>query len=549
MASEESGGSSHAVPCPGMRSTSGSRPGLSQNKVQPDWIVKAAVVVLGAGLAFDQVRVVLSYGRFHTDEDQTILWYAGRQLLGGHVHEPNFFGQRYNTTFEALPGGILHGAGLPWGTALPVATTLLVTAAWVSVAIAAYRRGRPVATLLALAAPYLMRLQYLLLLDAPRGVMAGDFSAALALAIAVGARRYQIRLCALVTLGGLAILWENAAALVVIPALLYVVSTDWFRYRRRVRHTLLLVATAAVPPLAWLLFTIDWWHHHVFYLTYPSPSMRPQWAMFARNFHHLAAYFSFFAPTLAPVADIAVGLLLAGFVFVIVFAIRRRSVPLLLASCSLLVLIFLALNSTSAVEPGLYLAGSRVLLPLPFAIWFLAFGVLDTAGAPSRLAAMHTKLLVTAIVALSVVSLIVTQVAFTNVSNRAISSTVGVSVTNPVLLSTRCTELSQLYTATHAQLLASNDRNVAYGCAAERGFNTLIPDYDRRGWLIRASQQKPLRRLLVAVPNCGYVVPAGGRCEPEPAGVVLVQTRPQPPAQTLDHIRGMHVMSGLFVFF
>jgi hypothetical protein len=68
--------------------------------------------VLGGGLLIDQLRALLSFGRSHTDQDQTILWYAGRELLSGRVYEPNFFGQRYNTTFEAIPGALLHIAGL-----------------------------------------------------------------------------------------------------------------------------------------------------------------------------------------------------------------------------------------------------------------------------------------------------------------------------------------------------------------------------------------------------------------------------------------------------
>ena len=61
-------------------------------------------------------------------------------------------------------------------------------------------------------------------------------------------------------------------------------------------------------------------------------------------------------------------------------AIRfRRSLALLLANCSLVLLLLLALTSTSAVLPGLYLAGSRILLPLPLAVWLLCFAAFDTA--------------------------------------------------------------------------------------------------------------------------------------------------------------------------
>jgi hypothetical protein len=500
--------------------------------------------VLAGGLLIDQLRALLSFGRSHTDQDQTILWYAGRELLSGKVYEPNFFGQRYNTTFEAIPGALLHAAGLSWGTALPLATTLLVTLAWVLLAAAAYRRGQPLAALLALAAPLLMRVQYVLLFDAPRGVIAGDCAAALAMAIGLAARRYQIRLCSLVAIGGLAVLWDYAAALAVIPVLVYVVCRDWPQYRRRGGQTALLAAAAMLPPLTWFLFTITWWDAHHSYVTYPEAASSLHWSVWVHNVDHLSAYLSYFAPALAPVAGVAVVLLGSGIVLVMVLAVQRRSLALLLANGSLLVLILLSLTSTSAVEPGLYLAGSRILLPLPFAVWFLSFAVLDTAKRTRPYGSPRPTQRVIAIVVLATISLIVTQINFSTVATRSITPTVGVSVATPTLLSALCAGLMSVYRSTDAQLLATNNVNEAYGCAAEDGINTLIPYFDRRGWLIQASLREPIQRILVAVPNCSYVDPAAGQCTPEPANVVLVRSHHFPAAHTLDRIRGMHVMLG-----
>ena len=210
--------------------------------------------------------------------------YGGRELLSGKLYEPNFFGQRYNTTFEAIPGALLHTAGLSWGTALPLATTLLVSLAWIMLAATAYRRGQPLAALLALAAPLLMRLQYVLLFDAPRGVVAGDCAAALAMALGLAARRSQIRLCSLVAIGGLAILWDYAAALAVIPVLVYVVCNDWPEYRRRDGQTALLVAVATLPPLTWYLFTTTWWNAHHSYVTYPEAASSLHWSVWVHIF-------------------------------------------------------------------------------------------------------------------------------------------------------------------------------------------------------------------------------------------------------------------------
>jgi hypothetical protein len=419
-----------------------------------------------------------------------------------------------------------------------------VTLIWVLFAATAYRLGQPLAALLALAAPLLMRVQYVLLFDAPRGVLAGDCAAALAMAIGLAARRYQIRLCSLVAIGGLAILWDYAAALAVIPVLVYVVCSDWPQYRRRGGQTVLLVAAAMLPPLTWYLFTIAWWNAHHSYVTYPAAASSLHWSVWVNNFDHLSAYVSYFAPALAPVAGVALFLSASGIVLVMVLAVRRRSLALLLATCSLLFLLLLALTSTSAVEPGLYLAGSRILLPLPFAAWFLCFAVSDTAKGARVHARPRTNQHAIAIVVLATISLIVTQINFSSVATRSITPTVGVSVANPTLLSAYCAAVTRVYRSTDAQLLATNNVNEAYGCAAEDGLNTLIPFFDRRGWLIQASLREPIQRILVAVPNCTYVHSAAGQCTPEPAYVVLVRSHPLPAAHTLDRIKGMHVMLG-----
>ena len=325
-------------------------------------------------------------------------------------------------------------------------------------------------------------------------------------------------------IGGLAILWDYAAALAVIPVLVFVVCTDWPQYRRRGGQTALLVAVATLPPLTWYLFTSTWWNAHHSYVTYPEAASSPHWSVWVHNFDHLSAYVSYFAPALAPVAGVAVFFLASGIVLVIVLAVRRRSLALLLATSSLLVLIILALTSTSAVEPGLYLAGSRIFLPLPFAAWFLSFAVLDTAKGPRVHARPRTNHYAVAIVVLATISLVVTQINFSTVATRSITPTVGVSVAPPTLLSALCAGLMSVYRSTDAQLLATNNVNEAYGCAAEDGLNTLIPYFDRRGWLILASMREPLQRILVAVPNCSYVPSAAGQCTPEPANVVLVRS-------------------------
>jgi hypothetical protein len=523
---------------------------LPGSRTTSDWIFTSAALVLTSGLVVDQLRVVVSFGQSHADEDQTLLWDAGRALLGGHLYQPNFYGQTYNTVFEAFPGALLHLVGLPWGAAMPVATSMMVTLAWVALAVGAFRKGHQLVALLALAAPLIMRVQYLLLFDAPRGVMAGDLAAATAVAIALGARRHRTRLGALVAIGGTAVLWDVAAAFLIIPVLVYVVGTDWAYYRSHFRSTGALVGLAALPPVAWLFFSEIFYRSHRDDRIAPTVSMLPHWSVFVDNVGHLDAYVSFFAPALAPMAQVAALILLEGFVTLVVVCLRRRAYPLLVAGLSLLVLVFLALSldRASEVTSGLYLSASRLLLPLPFALWFLVYGVSDSVGrATPQARRVHAPSAV-ALVALAVVSLVATQLAFTNVANRAVrydmQERAGVSEVSPQRLTAVCTGMTRVYDATRAQLLATVNPDIAYGCAAEDGINTLVTELERRGWVLQASLNQKIGRVLIAVSGCRFVSPLAGRCTDEAAGLVLLQTPPTPAARTLDRITGFHVHMG-----
>jgi hypothetical protein len=320
---------------------------------------------------------------------------------------------------------------------------------------------------------------------------------------------------------------------------------------RRTGRSALLLGAAAVPPLAWLVGSRIWYGTHAYDLIAPNVLTQPHWSVFVHSISDFGAYVSFFGPALAPLTSVALVLLVEGLVGVIVFSIRRRARPLLLATLSLIVLIGLALSlkRASDVDAGLYLSGPRLLLPLPFAVWFLAFGVSESAmkdEPPGRVRSRDVTAAV--IVAAAAVSLLATQLTFSGTATRAVApdlvSSAGVRVTTPAQLTAQCDAITKVYRATGAQLLATVDLNVVYGCAAEDGLNTLATNLDRRGWVIQTSLHQPVQRILAVVPSCRYVEPAAGHCTSEAAGVVLVRTPPVPPAHSLDRIRGLHVHQG-----
>jgi hypothetical protein len=511
-------------------------------------VLAFVAIALAVGLVIDQLREVVSFGRLHTDQDQTLIWLGGHDLLHGWLPEPNFFGQEYNTVFEGLPGAILHTSGVSWGTAVPIGTALMATAGWIALASAAFWRGRRVVAVLALAAPLVMRLQFLLLFDAPRGVLAGDLLAAVAIAIAVGSSRTEVRLASLVGLGGLAVLWDYAAALAVLPAFTYFAAADWRETLRRWRVTGIAVAVGAVLPVAWYVYDQTFYSSRAYEVTTASVSVHPHWGVFVKDLQSIGSFLGFFGPALAPENWVAVAVIVAGVTAVGIFAYARRSVPLGLAVVGLVVLTCLALslNRASWFLPGLYFSAPRLLLPLPFGLWFLAFAAGDVAAADPPIRRPSPATLGLAIAAIAGVSLLVTQVGFSGIAARTVAFDLKpptyVQVVDPATLSSQCTTIAEVYRATGAQLLADDDLNQGYACAAQNGLVTLIPGEERRGWMIQQSLHVPVRRMLVAVSGCAAVPAAVGQCTPEPGGVVLLRTPALPAARTLDRIPGLHVI-------
>src|SRR5258708_15929234 len=173
-------------------------------------------LLLATFFLIEQAHILFSYARHYTEEDQTLLWYAAKEFIHGRFHEPNFYGQHYNTIFESVPGALLHQFGLPYGISIPLSTMFFVTGIWVILAATAYYKGKRTIALLALAAPLLMRIQYLILFDAPRGVLAGEFLAVVAVACALWLLKDSaMKLAVLIALGGLGTLWDYLTAFII----------------------------------------------------------------------------------------------------------------------------------------------------------------------------------------------------------------------------------------------------------------------------------------------------------------------------------------------
>ena len=377
------------------------------------------LVVLFACFEIDQLRALLGYSRFHTDEDQTLLWFAGRELLHLHVHEPNFYGQNYNTVFEALPGELFHLLGVSLGLASPLSAILMATGCWLVLAWAAWRRGQPLAAVAALALPVCLGVSYLLLFDAPRGVLSGDLAGAVAIAAALTIRRPRIRLAVLLALGGLAVTWDNAMALAVLPALAATTLSGMPSLLERPRRTLLVAGSAILVPASWLLMDHLWYASHAVDLTASNVTTKLQLSALGTNLSHPSRLFGFYEPQLLhhpAVVIVAIASLLTAAIVVSVLCQRPEPAAAGLTFLAVL-LVILSVRDTLDVHPDLYLSGSRFLIPMPIGFWTVLYFTLSAhrvrhEGRVRRRRRLDPRVPIGAIVALAAASMIVAQARY-----------------------------------------------------------------------------------------------------------------------------------------
>lgn len=105
---------------------------------------------------------------------------------------------------------------------------------------------------------------------------------------------------------------------------------------------------------------------------------------------------------------------------------------------------------------------------------------------------------------------------------------------NPEALLAECAVVTRTYRDTQAQLLVTKLRNVAYGCAAQSGLNTLDGNYERPSWLLQTAAIRPADRILMQGSTCRSLSRRAGACRPEGDETVLLLTPPRPPSVSLD---------------
>lgn len=124
--------------------------------------------------------VLENFGFTYTDADQTIMWNGLKNFSSNEWHEPRFYGQNYNSMFEAIIAVPLLKMGLPANFALPIVTTIICLTPYFLLFRENYRKEKFTQAFIITCIPLLLPYEYALISTMPRGFLPGIFFASLA---------------------------------------------------------------------------------------------------------------------------------------------------------------------------------------------------------------------------------------------------------------------------------------------------------------------------------------------------------------------------------
>ena len=147
----------------------------SVSRWRPEWLL---LLLFSALLILNRVMVYRYVNLSLIDSDQPFMWIGAADYAKGHVYEPRFYGQDYNTFLESLFALPYLYAGLPVYKALPLATHTLFLLPFLFIAFYLSYKKSPSIGLLVLAIPLCLPAGYEVLTGIPRGFITGIFFSA-----------------------------------------------------------------------------------------------------------------------------------------------------------------------------------------------------------------------------------------------------------------------------------------------------------------------------------------------------------------------------------
>jgi low affinity Fe/Cu permease len=151
---------------------------MSPTLTKPNFFKISLIALIFFLLIFTIVEKIILFYKFsivYTDGDQCILWLAADELMKGHIPEPGFFGQAYNSCLEGWLAVPFVACGMPLHAALPLTTIMMSVLPFLLLAFHFYSRGNYLIVVTVFLCALGFSLDYKLISILPRGFITGVF--------------------------------------------------------------------------------------------------------------------------------------------------------------------------------------------------------------------------------------------------------------------------------------------------------------------------------------------------------------------------------------
>lgn len=318
--------------------------------------------ILLASLLLIRFVIYIRYNIALIDTDQPYMWLAARDYAAGNFYEPRYYGQDYNTYFEALVAVPLLWLNVTPYLALPLVTHALSLFPYVFAAVYLYRRQRPVAACLVLVLLLLLPMSYHLINGLPRGFVTGLFFCSFLIVSLHEPKRYGL-VAINVVLSVVAYLVNPNSVLVSAPVLFYLFLCN-LRDTRFYYYT--VPALLSYLPLDWLFN--GFYRRHPEYVIHPLENSF-SWQAFVQSISNLDKRFA----QLVPITENNSLLLLALMAVLgyLLFTRNRKAFWAYLLFFAVLLISFFA-GKTSEGSTWVYMPYSRMYLGIPLLLCLFA---------------------------------------------------------------------------------------------------------------------------------------------------------------------------------
>ncbi len=294
-------------------------------------------------------------------------------------------------------------------------------------------------------------------------------------------------------------------------------------------------------PAAWFVWSWAFFRAHPDYDLHGALSLRPSWDLLSHNVTHLGSFFDLFTPELAPSWLVPAGVFLA----LIAVLVSRRVAMYVVPAISAFALLLWGMTTPKAdpfASLGKFLPQGRLLLMLPYLLWFLALLVAESRAL--RRIRVPTRAALAVLTAVTLVSLGARFVSgsVADVRDESVAyGRRGLYSFGPVEnIRATCAEVRRSARQTGASIAVfvknpaqpNEDRALAYGCGALAygRMDTLEPDYERRTWRLYDELHRTRTAAVlwgVKRDYCGYARWRVEQCKELQPGVVAVTFKRQ----------------------